>query len=382
METKSFTTTTCTKTGNYYDDYPDKKIENQSIINLNYAYMKKVITLLILGVLLITGTSYAAVNGYSFTQGTTSYSDITGVAGKVVVATGTIDDTQYANNNIGFNFAINGTSFTQFSMASNGYVGFGSGTNSFGYTAISSAATGTACIAPFSQDLQGSATGEMAYVTTGTAPNRVCTIQWRNWNKYSNSTYAGGNYNFQVKLYETTNKIEIVYGSFIYGTYTGTYTTQVGLRGSANSDFINRMSTTGYAVTTAGTLNSSNISTSSTLLPASGLMFTFTPPVPSMFTATATSSSQVNLAWSADVGSNTLLIGYNSTGTFTTPVGAPPSIPSTVSGTTYIYSGTGASTFSHTGLTANTKYYYKAWAWNGVNYLGNGAAANATTYLL
>jgi len=118
------------------------------------------------------------------------------------------------------------------------------------------------------------------YQTIGTAPNRTLVVQWTGWQRYT--TGLGGEmfgelYNFQIRLNETTNTINVVYN--IQGPTSTTLTTfQVGLRGSANTDFNNRTSTTTWASTAAGTLNSSTVRLSNTIKPTSGLTYTWTPP--------------------------------------------------------------------------------------------------------
>ncbi len=58
----------------------------------------------------------------------------------------------------------------------------------------------------------------MRYYTTGTSPNRVAIFQWskNNWD-YLDDTYPNMSMNFQVKLYETSNEIEIQYGEMNRG---------------------------------------------------------------------------------------------------------------------------------------------------------------------
>ena len=119
------------------------------------------------------------------------------------------------------------------------------------------------------------------FQTIGTSPNRTLVVQWTGWQRYT--TGAGGEmfgelYNFQIRLNETTNTINIVYN--IQGpTSTTTRIFEVGLRGSLNTDFNNRLTTTNWSSTTTGTLNSSTVTLSSTVKPTSGLTYTWTPPV-------------------------------------------------------------------------------------------------------
>jgi hypothetical protein len=139
---------------------------------------------------------------------------------------------------------------------------------------ISSNATGTGS----SRHLRFSRSGfGIRYQTIGTAPNRTLVVQWTGWQRYTTNTAFGELYNFQIRLNETTNTINVVYN--IQGPTSTTLTTfQVGLRGSANTDFNNRTSTTTWASTAAGTLNSSTVRLSNTIKPTSGLTYTWTPP--------------------------------------------------------------------------------------------------------
>ena len=89
-----------------------------------------------------------------------------------------------------------------------------------------------------------------------------------------------------------------------------------------------------------------------------------TPPAtPTGFTATASGSSQINLAWNASAGATSynILRSSTSTGTYTS-VG-------TATGTT----------FPNTGLNASTAYYYRVTASNSAGTSAQSTTANATT---
>ena len=116
------------------------------------------------------------------------------------------------------------------------------------------------------------------FQTIGTSPNRTLVVQWTGWQRYTTSGGFGELYNFQIRLNETTNTINIVYN--IQGPTSTTATTfQIGLRGSLITDFNNRTTTTNWSSTTAGTLNTSTVTLSSTVKPTAGLTYTWTPPV-------------------------------------------------------------------------------------------------------
>ncbi|MBL7727530.1 MAG: hypothetical protein JNM68_07595, partial [Dinghuibacter sp.] len=137
------------------------------------------------------------------------------------------DDNLSTAQPIGFTFNYRGNNVTQFSASTNGYLTFnvgtaavGNGTGAYGYDNTQfSSTTGTLnSIAPFYEDQvtpgnPGTAAGLAAaikYELSGTAPNRVLTVEWIGMETFNN---AGPNLNYQVKLYETSNVVEIVYGN-------------------------------------------------------------------------------------------------------------------------------------------------------------------------
>ena len=78
-----------------------------------------------------------------------------------------------------------------------------------------------------------SSTGKVHYKLTGTAPNRVLTVEWKNIHTVNSTSYTGGTW--QVRLYEGSNTIEFWYGTF---TYASTYYFSVGIA-SSTSRYIN-----------------------------------------------------------------------------------------------------------------------------------------------
>lgn len=102
------------------------------------------------------------------------------------------------------------------------------------------------------------------------------------------------------------------------------------------------------------------------------------PANPTSFTATAFSSTQINLAASANGNTDDILVAYNSSTTFGTPDGTYSLGDAITGGGTVHYVGAAASLTNHTGLDVNTTYYYKAWSYDGADY-SIGIEANATT---
>ncbi len=113
----------------------------------------------------------------------------------------------------------------------------------------------------------------------GTAPNREFVIQWTQAKRYGG--LAADDINFQMILNEGNANPTLQTLQVIYGTSTSTdaanLETQVGLRGASSADFNARKSSTGWAATTAATVNTDLVRFSNTINPASGLTFTWSP---------------------------------------------------------------------------------------------------------
>ncbi|MSQ78329.1 MAG: T9SS type A sorting domain-containing protein [Flavobacteriaceae bacterium] len=190
--------------------------------------------------------NYSFINGINTTQ---TWVDISGNGSSISTANN--DDANSSPENIGFDFDFNGNTYTQFVLNTNGFIKLGPNAPSAvalfystaqGNTgdALGSTASGDSSIlAPFNMDLQPGAQGNTEYrvYTSGSSPNQICTIQFSN--VMDKLTAAGvprqfDNISFQIKLYETSNIIEFVYGPHASSSNApATKTTAVGIKGSA-----------------------------------------------------------------------------------------------------------------------------------------------------
>ncbi len=209
--------------------------------------MNKFFLSAIIFLILTNNNAFAQVStNYLFSQTPGTYTAITGTSVPALAGAGVDDNPgQIAANSIPFPFNYYGTSASinistaAISISPNGWICSGTSTNqgaaplAFDFNPFGPVST--CVIAPFSADLSGTSTSNVQYTTTGTAPNRVFIIQWENFTEYS-QTSPTQLINFQLRLHETSNIIQAVYGSFTSLISTST-TPQVGLRGTNSTDY-------------------------------------------------------------------------------------------------------------------------------------------------
>lgn len=248
---------------------------------------------------MVSERSFSQIN-FSFSAAKSTYQPI--VSGKTAnlnpfFSTGiSATDEGFANNiPIGFNFLYNyNQSVSTVNICSNGFVVLGTGfldgtvSSQDGYYVNDlmegpcsySPSTGLvksghqnqrSVIAPFWGDLDVQQNSNMVYQTTGTAPNRVFTIEWKNFKWDYQCIAAIGS--VELKLYETTNVIEFAYSN-MNGTPTSSAKASIGLTTNATGcgSFISLQDNSAIPAFSKF-LENNNI----TAFPASNLVYRFTP---------------------------------------------------------------------------------------------------------
>ena len=208
------------------------------------------------------------VSTYSFAQTSGTYTAING--GATLLSAGSLN-VYSALTDIGFPFTYHGTVFTNFCASSNGFITLGTvPLNASDWYPIRDIPNSIS-ICGFRSKVNSAVT----YTLSGNAPKRVLTIQYPSYYVVYNKTTD--KVDAQIKLYEGTNVIQIIYGSSTRGTATGF---EVGINGAAVSDFSNRIITgsNNWTTTTAGGANNLSITWSTSIYPASGQTYTWTPP--------------------------------------------------------------------------------------------------------
>ena len=192
---------------------------------------------------------------------------------------GTSDEGYYNNLPIGFSFQFAGATYTTVSASTNGFMALGQALSSAQPTNNLTSGTPRPIIAPLWDDISfgtpaspanPAADGDLFYQTTGTAGNRVFTIEWRNvrWN----TAAAGPVFSCLVQLFEGTNVVVFDYVQGTSGASGSTRSASVGLAGPTSGDFLS-LSDLSLTATASTTTENTAISSRAT----NGRIYTFTP---------------------------------------------------------------------------------------------------------
>ncbi len=366
--------------------------------------MKKLFTRLVaLALLVVAGSSSGALAqstaNYAFSTNTTSSltQDANGNTLNMTVAGGATqsvaagsDDVPSTVTNIGFTFYFMGNAYTQFSVNSNGGFMLG-GTVISGsqYTTSGGSSTSPRFSALASDGATASAAdgGGVFTRVVGSAPNRCLVTQWISYNYYSGNTT--GLDTFQLRLYETTGAVEMVFGSMPAGTapYSSGFQT-----GFSSGSAANTLASVAYATNTVSTSAwTSNIATAGTNItsihspnPTQRRMYRFMPPQtppadPTTLTFTAITANTITPNWIDNSTTEAAFLVIRATdAAFTQNVVISSVATTTSAGTGQAYS------LAQSGLAAGTTYYYKiqsiAEAVPSTGLTGNQATAAAITY--
>jgi hypothetical protein len=296
----------------------------------------------------------ATTSAYTFATTTTgSLTDMS--AGTTQLVAANQDDTASTLTNIGFDFYLLGTRYTQFGVSSNGYMRVGGLVSTANYVLGTASQT---LIAAMGSDEITSSTGKVHYKVTGVAPNRVLNVEWKNQTIIYDGIGTLTDGTFQVHLYETTGVVDFVYGSMNRNTSTGFSAANnpqyIGFSiGSAANSFIS-VDTANNASTAVLAANQfplgAPMASLTSVADGSRRVYTFTPATPTAPTGlsfTAVTPVAMTLNWT-DSPDEELYAIYNST-----------------DGTNFSFVNTAAqnsTSFIATGLNPSTTYFWRVFA--------------------
>lgn len=270
---------------------------------------------------------------YPFTATTEPFVYVTG--GTSVSLAG--DDACVQSIPLGFTFPFAGGNYTTVSASTNGWLSLGNIYSSNWTNSQSSVASITPTIFPLFDDHYAT-TASFAYVTTGTAPNRVFTFEWKklDWPRFSSYESI----TFQAKLFEN-GMIKFCYKQEPPAMNSGA-SASIGIA-KTSSDYLT-LNNASASPTASSTTFTDVISTR----PATDQVYIFGAPpclyAPVSATATNITSSKATLNWSHSVNGAPPM-GYEIV--IDQTAGAPAGAVTSITGTSY----------TATGLTPGTSYY-------------------------
>jgi hypothetical protein len=226
--------------------------------------MKKLVNFVAF-LLLFTGQLFSQSAGeYVFSYSTGTYTTISGTSS---TATGD-DGTQ--NVTIPFTFNYCGQAYTSARICTNGWLEIGTTYAGNDWTNDMASTTVKPVVAGLWDDLYLSA-GNILYTTLGTSPNQIFVVQWTDVLWY----YSGGTpQNFQIRLYQTTNVIDIIYGTMT--TPVGGPFASIGINDQTGGS-THFLSVTPESPPLVSNTTANNSVSAITYL-TSGTTYTFSPP--------------------------------------------------------------------------------------------------------
>ena len=281
------------------------------------------------------------VKNYSFASAAGTYTAITGTNSSAVGDDGTQNGVP-----IGFNFSFGGRGVTHFCVSTNGFIKLGIGTTTIAANDYANSLTNAPspnpfypCIAAFWDNNNRNA-GSISYATTGVAGSRILTVQWDGVNiGGSGATSAAFTASFQIKLYEGTNVVKIIYSNTFDNA--GPVTASIGLNDQ----------TSFFSVTPGVTPTTSSVTANNTIADLTdirGKEYTFTPSAPLCPAVTSINVSNITSSGAlltVTAGSGATAYRFSNSTSAEYPSG---------------YTSVSVPTFTLSGLLPNTTYYAQA----------------------
>lgn len=267
-----------------------------------------------------------------------------------------------------FKFNYSGVSYDSFSVSVSGWIKLGSvGTTQS--TSVVSSSVNYPVIVPYGAELTTSSGGFVGYQIIGTFPYRVCVIQWQS---VKDSPYLLTPVTFEARLYESSGRIEFVYGG-IPQNYDG-YT--IGIGATFNS--VNSFGSVSVINPSTSSWAYYNNQVNNTIQISAGTLFQFVPDSTNV-------PQPINLATSASAACITLSFQDNSNNEYLFEIWRSTDsvnyylidtiVSSNTPGTGAVYS------LTDTGLFYSTAYHYRIIARNFGSMINGWSSISDTTTL-
>ena len=232
--------------------------------------------------LLITTIAFgqnSTISNYQFHQTEQTYNSIS-TSTSAMEVTYPVWGAEVVEVPIGFTFNFDLNDYTNCYVSTEGYITFGTTAPAISATnPISGTETYQGVVAGYAANLTNGTSESPIYADVqGVAPNRIFIVEFKDAARSNIVFNRGAVMNFQIRLHESNNKIEVVYGAANLANENAAVTGQIGLRGASNFYFSNRRDLAkGVAETAYGVLATNEVETSNALSPISGTTFSWSP---------------------------------------------------------------------------------------------------------
>lgn len=238
------------------------------------------------GVVPTQGVGTPIASGYTFSQRQETYTEIEDNNFPFAMGGANLDDGEF-DVDLPFPFQFGQNTYTNVRIVSNGFLAFRPARSSITETGFVTRPIGDASygaegiISGFTLDLYMLQDGTIRYGTQGTAPNRIFTVQWKRASLVSaTGASPDADLNFQIRLYEGSNRIEFAYDRMSFTREGFLIRGQVGLRGRTPADFNNRLvnfTANNWLTSVQGNAATDQCDLFPEIAPPSGLVYVYTP---------------------------------------------------------------------------------------------------------
>lgn len=250
---------------------------------------------------LFLGTANAQMSVYNFKHEFGQLTEVDNYPGAIITSHTIHDDiVTPAKLLMPFPFRFENKPVDSIGIAENGYLYFSSlaplvTASKWPISAVYPAQV-TGIIAALGLDLHpvntATQTTTLKTALVGTAPFRMFIAQWKNASRATALVDAAGpdDITFQIKLYETINRVELAYGSFILNANISE-DAEVGLKGATYNDYLNRIpANKNWSASNAGTSQTSRIALNNNSKPDYGTLYVWEPTVATLVKEVSTNN--------------------------------------------------------------------------------------------
>ena len=211
--------------------------------------MRKIYFLVFLSLFFFNSKAQTAAGYYFSTNTYVPLEDLSSGSTIVFGPGQNIDDESSDIISLPFSFSFAGTSYTQFSVSTNGLFGFGPNqVTAVGQDHVIDQSDTYPIVAPWWEDLYTGTNGLVQYKVIGTV-NRKFVVEWRE--RRFSASHLPYNKTFQLWLFEGSNRIQFVYGA---GANTFGINSAIGIA-TSTADFQNVNSPNNTSSTTNDNLS-------------------------------------------------------------------------------------------------------------------------------